>query len=30
MDIKCIGEKPVAKRGRIPGLIENKKLKKIV
>jgi len=30
MDIKCVGDKPVAKRGRIPGLIENDKLKKIL
>ncbi|MBN2899599.1 MAG: nicotinate phosphoribosyltransferase [Clostridia bacterium] len=29
MDIKIVDGKPVAKRGRIPGLIENSKLKKI-
>ncbi|QZY56581.1 nicotinate phosphoribosyltransferase [Crassaminicella profunda] len=30
MDIKEVAGKPVAKRGRIPGLVENSKLKKIL
>lgn len=30
MDIKEVDGKPVAKRGRIPGLVENKKLKRIL
>ncbi len=30
MDIKAVDDKPVAKRGRIPGLIENNKLKKVL
>lgn len=30
MDIKEVNGKPVAKRGRIPGVIENKKLKRII
>ncbi|WP_408625499.1 hypothetical protein [Crassaminicella thermophila] len=30
MDIKEVNGKPVAKRGRIPGLVENKKLKRIL
>ncbi|WZL74672.1 nicotinate phosphoribosyltransferase [Clostridiaceae bacterium 35-E11] len=30
MDIKEVGGKPVAKRGRIPGLIKNNKLKRIL
>lgn len=29
MDLKVVAGKPVAKRGRIPGLIENSKLKKV-
>ncbi|MFZ5965959.1 MAG: nicotinate phosphoribosyltransferase [Bacillota bacterium] len=30
MDIKEVEKKPVAKRGRIPGIVENKKLKRIL
>ncbi len=29
MDIKVVSGEPVAKRGRIPGLVDNPKLKKI-
>jgi nicotinate phosphoribosyltransferase len=30
MDIKMVDGKPVAKRGRFPGIIENPKLEKVL